>query len=178
MQSAFPLNQEAVKVFEQLKSDVKEAVFYSIDDEATFTIETDASDFAVGATLSQNYRLVAFFSRSLSKSEHHYSPIEKEVYAIVEAISKWRHFLMATFMLSSYHNGKMKILCVGDWNSLPSSTTQFTDLEKKTEWRTLSRICSSIKGSMSRLFILHEDLCHPGETRMYHWSGARIYPFR
>ncbi|KAJ8866322.1 hypothetical protein PR048_032165 [Dryococelus australis] len=48
VQSTFPLNQEAVKIFEQLKSDVKAAVVSSIDDEATFTVESDASDFETG----------------------------------------------------------------------------------------------------------------------------------
>ncbi|KAJ8895640.1 hypothetical protein PR048_000976 [Dryococelus australis] len=94
MRSTFLLDQEAVTVFEQLKSDVKASVVSSIDAKVTFSVETNASDFAVGATLSQNNRPAAFFSRSLSKSEHHHSSIEKEAYAIVEALRKWRHFLM------------------------------------------------------------------------------------
>ncbi|KAJ8887173.1 hypothetical protein PR048_013388 [Dryococelus australis] len=41
----------------------------------------------------------------------------------------------------------------------------------------LSRICLSIKGSMTRLFTLHEALCHPGETRIYHWVRSKNLPF-
>ena len=36
---------------------------------------------------------MAFFSRTLSQSEKHHSAVEKEAYAIVEAIRKWKHFL-------------------------------------------------------------------------------------
>ena len=56
-------------------------------------VETDESDYAIAATLNQNGRPVAFFSRTLTKSEHHHPPVEKEACAIVEAVQEWRHYL-------------------------------------------------------------------------------------
>ena len=50
---------------------------------------------ALSATLNQNNRPVAFFSRSLTKSELQHSSVEKEAAAIVEAVRKWSHFLVA-----------------------------------------------------------------------------------
>ena len=45
------------------------------------------------ATLNQNGKPVAFYSRSLSKCEQAHSSVEKEATAIVEAVRKWSHFL-------------------------------------------------------------------------------------
>ena len=60
-------------------------------------------DVAISATLNQQGRPVAFFSRTLSSSERHHSAVEKEAYAIVEAIRKWRHYLLGThFKLVTY----------------------------------------------------------------------------
>ena len=50
-------------------------------------------DYAIAATLNQAGRPVAFFSRTLNKSEHHQSSVEKEACAIVESVLKWRHYL-------------------------------------------------------------------------------------
>ena len=64
-----------------------------------FTIETDVSDEAIATTLTQDERPVAFFSRTLNEAEKRHSIVEKEAYAIVESIRKWRHFLTHHFNL-------------------------------------------------------------------------------
>ena len=59
-----------------------------------FTIETDASNTALGATLSQNGRPVALMPRSLSKEEQKQWIIDKAA-AIIEAVRRWSHMLAA-----------------------------------------------------------------------------------
>ena len=66
----------------------------TISDEIPFTVETDASEYAIAAVLTQSDRPVAFFSRSLNISEKRHSPVEMEACAIVEALRYWRHFLV------------------------------------------------------------------------------------
>lgn len=55
-----------------------------------FISNTDASNFALGAVLSQEGHPVCFASRTLNKHEVNYSTIEKELLAVVWAV-KYLH---------------------------------------------------------------------------------------
>lgn len=69
------------------------------DTEKEFTVETDASDFAIGCILSQQsskdneQHPIAFYSRSLTKAEVNYAIYDKELLAIIVAFEVWRHHL-------------------------------------------------------------------------------------
>ena len=64
----------------------------------TFHVHTDASDVALGATLSQKYgkgemRLVACMSKKLNAAECNYPAHEREVLALVEALKHLSAYL-------------------------------------------------------------------------------------
>jgi RNase H-like domain found in reverse transcriptase len=61
-------------------------------------LHTDASDCAVGAVLQQDFgrglQPLAFLSKKLDPSQQRVWPVhEKELYAIVQALRTWRHYL-------------------------------------------------------------------------------------
>ena len=59
-----------------------------------FVLQTDASDVGIGAVLEQDDHVVAYASRSLTKSERNYSVIQKECLAAVYAMKQFRHYLL------------------------------------------------------------------------------------
>ena len=54
--------------------------------------------------MSQDERPVAYFSEKLNDTKRKYSSYDKEFYAIVQALKKWRHYLMAKEFVLYSHN--------------------------------------------------------------------------
>lgn len=74
----------------------------------TFCVTTDASDFAIGAILSQDYDgqdlPIAFASRVLNTAERNYPTVEKELLAIVWAVKRFRPYVYGTkFVIKTDH---------------------------------------------------------------------------
>ena len=65
--------------------------FYDVAEKVT--IQCDASEKGLGATLLQKGQPVAFASRSLSKSEQNYAQIEKECLAIVFSCERFNQYI-------------------------------------------------------------------------------------
>lgn len=67
--------------------------------DAQLILQVDASDFALGGTLSQiideNLQPLAFFSRKLTEAEKNYSAYDRELLAAYAAIKHFRHMLEA-----------------------------------------------------------------------------------
>ena len=92
-------NDDARKSFEALKSAFTSAPILThwIPDRPII-VETDASDYALGAILSietnsREVHPVAFHSCTFSAPELNYDTHDKELLAIFEAFRVWRHFL-------------------------------------------------------------------------------------
>ena len=90
----YPLTKEQTEAFKCLKQEIAKSSLVAIDSSLPFEIETDASEHAIAASLIQNGRPIAFFSGTLTSAEQKQSSVEKEAYAIVEAIRKWRYLLL------------------------------------------------------------------------------------
>ena len=90
----------AQRSFETLKAAIcNSAVLAVADDNKPFVLNTDASDYAVGAVLSQlddsgRLRPIGFVSEKLSDREYGWSPYEKELYAVIVALRHWSMWLM------------------------------------------------------------------------------------
>lgn len=188
---SFPLSQEAVQAFQSLKKIVEEALVGAIDESVPFEVETDASEVALAATLNQNGRPVAFFSRTLQGSELKHSSVEKEAQAIIEAVRHWRHFLTGrhftlktdqksvSYMFDQQHKGKIKNDKILRWRlelSCYSFNIVYRPGKENIPADTLSRASCAVTSEDS-LHKLHVSLCHPGITRLYHFVRTKNLPY-
>ena len=57
-------------------------------------IEMDASDYDLGVVITQSSHPVAFHSNIFSDTVQRYSKYEKELYAIVQALKQWKHYIL------------------------------------------------------------------------------------
>ena len=103
---AFPLSEEASEAIRIMKNKLANATLQLINESLPFTLETDASDFAIGATLNQNGRPVAFHARTLNNAEQKHSSVEKEAYAVIEALRKVETFTFGQTLRFSYRPTK------------------------------------------------------------------------
>ncbi|MBJ5464075.1 hypothetical protein JGG37_23375, partial [Salmonella enterica subsp. enterica serovar Derby] len=78
-----------------------------------FILNTDASNAGIGAVLSQvqdgQEKVIAYFSKSLSKPERNYCVTRKELLAVVKSVEHFRHYLyVQRFLVRTDH-------CVRRW---------------------------------------------------------------
>lgn len=94
----FVWSADAEKAFNHLKEAFRGAdILRHFDPTLETVIETDSSDFAISAILSQYHdkvlHPVAFMSRKMNPAELNYEIHDKELLAIVSAMKIWRHYL-------------------------------------------------------------------------------------
>lgn len=94
----FVWSDECEGAFRTIKEFLASAPVMSCPDfDRPFCIQTDASDYGLGAVLTQGYpdgdKVVAYISRSLTKNERKFSTVEKECLAVVWAIHKFRPYV-------------------------------------------------------------------------------------
>ena len=83
------------KYFESLKEKISSApVLALLDLRQPFEIQTDASDYAMGAVLLQHGKPIAFHSETFNGAVVNYPTYDKELYALVKNVKKWKHYLM------------------------------------------------------------------------------------
>ena len=187
----FPLNENAVRCFYQLKSELADATLASVDENAPFTLETDASDVAVSAVLHQNGRPVAFWSRTLNSNEKRYASVEKEAAAIVEAVRRWSHYLLprkftiitdqnsVAFMFGNSRRNKIKNDKIMRWR-MELSQYCYDIVYRQGKFNVVSDALSRVycaATTVNALYRIHAGLCHPGITRMYHYIRQRNLPY-
>ncbi|MBW0583913.1 hypothetical protein O181_123628 [Austropuccinia psidii MF-1] len=98
--SCFPLNEEALSQFHQLKEAFTTAPILSHFNPSLPTIvETNASNYALGAVMSQisdsGKHPIAFKIHKLIPAELNYEIHDKELLGIVWALKRWRAFLLS-----------------------------------------------------------------------------------
>jgi len=98
--STWTWGKEQQNAFEVLKKAFTTALVLRIpNNKDLFKLSTNASDFAIGAVLLQKdmqtnlWYLVAFFSKLLDIHERNYEIYNKELFAVIQGLEKYRHHL-------------------------------------------------------------------------------------
>ena len=91
--------KEHQEAFDELKEKITSQPVLALPRrEGKFRVETDASGHAIGGVLSQEqegkWKPIAFLSRTMQPAEQNYEIYDKELLAIVEALAKWRQYLL------------------------------------------------------------------------------------
>ncbi|GJW88725.1 ty3-gypsy retroelement polyprotein [Tanacetum coccineum] len=102
-------NKNKNNVIEQAFLKLKEAMMCApvlklpdLDEE--FVVETDASGEGIGEVLQQQSHPIAYLSKTLSPKHQVLSIYEKEFLAVLQALEKWRGYLLDRhFKVKSYH---------------------------------------------------------------------------
>ena len=124
-------NEAAEAAFRELKHRFTTApVLAHFDPTRPVILETDASDFAIGAVLSQRNeenRLhpIAFHSRKFQPAEINYDVHDKELLAIVDAFKHWRRYC---------EGAKHQIQVFTDHHNLEYFTTTKTLNRRQARW--------------------------------------------
>lgn len=103
------MTPDLLQTFEDCKTSLSQATLLAHPHpSAKLGIVTDASDSAIGAVLQQrvgkDWQPLAFYSHKLSTSQRKYSPYDRELLAVYEAIKYFRHMVEArTFTVYTDH---------------------------------------------------------------------------
>ena len=124
----FKWGGEEESAFHALKEALETAPVLMLPDATKpFVINTDASEYALGAVLQQEHegvlKPVGFMSQKLSGSQTIYPTHDKEMLAIVEACAHWRHLLVGR-----------PVLARSDHHSLQQFLEQRTLSKRQARW--------------------------------------------
>lgn len=109
---SFLWTQECQESFEKLKQALITApiLCYPTTRE-NFVLDTDASGVGIGAVLSQQHdgveRVVAYFSKTLTKHERNYCITRKELLAVIEAVKHFHHYIYGVPVLVRTDHGAL-----------------------------------------------------------------------
>jgi len=107
----FTWTKEADNSFETLKKKVAEQPVLTFSDfNKIFQVECDESHIAIGAVLSQEGRPITFFNEKLNDAKKRYSSYDLEMYALVQSLKKWRHYLMPKEFIVSTDNQALSFI--------------------------------------------------------------------
>jgi len=99
--ATFQWTPECQQVFDELKHKfTSEPVLALPEDEGMYVLDTDASNYGLGAVLSQRQtdgdKVIAYASRTMTPSERKYETTRKELLAIFVGLKQFRQYLLGT----------------------------------------------------------------------------------
>ena len=123
------MDDEAKHAVDNLKNALisQEVILSYPDFQKEFQLTTDASNVAIGAVLSQDDRPISFISRTLTESEEIYAANEKEMLAIIWALTHLRNYLY----------GSAKVIIYTDHQPLTYALSSKNNNAKMKRWKAI-----------------------------------------
>ena len=93
-----------------------------------FEIECDTSRIGIGAIFIQEKCPITFFSEKLNGAQLKYSTYDKELYALVQALEVWQHYLLPKeFMIHTDHESLKHLKGQGKLNERHTKWVEFIE---------------------------------------------------
>lgn len=177
--NSFHWNTVVAASFDRLKSVVTSALVLILPDfTQPFTVETDALGSGIGAVLSQNQHPIAYYSKKMTPKMQSQSTYVRELYALTEAVSKFRHYLLGhRFVIKTDHQ------------ALKHLTSQVIQTPEQQKWLpkllgfdfTIEFKSGSeniVADGLSRCFLLNRSFLHNSLLQMIQNSQAHDSQFQ
>jgi len=115
---SFQWNENAQHTFDKLKEAMSTCLILTLPDfTQPFILECDASEEGIGAVLMQDRHPIAYESQKLTQAKCLYSIYDREMLAIMHALTKFRRYLVgAKFVVHTHHNSLRYFLEQRDLN--------------------------------------------------------------
>ena len=182
--------EEQQTAFDKAKELLQSAdLLVHFDPEKELILETDASDYGVGAVLSHKMkngteRPIGYVSRSLQEAERNYSTLEKEALAIIFGIKKFHQFLYGhLFTIKTDHKPLEGLL--SEKKGIPSQAAPriqrwaltLSAYEYKISYKAGKSNCNADGLSRLPLPVMPDSVPLPGETilLMEHLEGTPVH---
>ena len=182
--------EEQQTAFDKAKELLQSAdLLVHFDPEKELILETDASDYGVGAVLSHKMkngteRPIGYVSRTLQEAERNYSTLEKEALAIIFGIKKFHQFLYGhLFTIKTDHKPLEGLL--SEKKGIPSQAAPrvqrwaltLSAYEYKISYKAGKSNCNADGLSRLPLPVMPDSVPLPGETilLMEHLKGTPVH---
>jgi len=149
---------EALETLKQELSEACQRPLYTVQFDRPFHIHVDASQDACGGLICQlddegAERPIAFFSTKFSKTQRNWATIEREAYAVLVALKRYRHWILGS-----------KVIVVCDHNPLTYLTASAPKSAKLMRWSlALAEFEIEFKYQAGKLNVAADALSRPGQ---------------
>ena len=174
MPAKFQLSNDALKAFEELKERICSArILWAPRFGTPFILYTDASQCAVGCCLAQLHEddnlehPVAYGSQKLSPTQSNWSTIEREAYAVIWALGKYKTLL---------YGSPITVVC--DHNPLRFLAENSPHSAKLTRWalalQDFDVKLKHIKGSQMPWLMACHASCHMNNRKQVQFTMCTV----
>jgi hypothetical protein len=95
VKNTFQREGKKQKTFNILKEKISTTLVLALPNpQHPFEIETDASEYAMGAVLMQYRKPICYHSETFNQVVVNYPTYDKDLYELVHSVNKWKYYLL------------------------------------------------------------------------------------